>query len=85
MPNIEEVLEKIGQAEFLPNLDLTKGYWQIPMAPENTVKTVFGTSLGLYQFTQMPFGLHGAAASFQRLMDQILQYIKHMQQPILMI
>lgn len=26
----------------------------------------------LFEFTRMPFGLHGATASFQRLMDNIL-------------
>lgn len=71
-PNIEEMLEKIGQAKFISTLDLMKGYWQIPMVPEDKMKTTFGTPWDLYQFTQIPFGLHGAAASFQRLMDRIL-------------
>lgn len=43
MPHIEEMLEKIRQAHFISMLDLTKGYWQIPMAQRHKEKTAFGT------------------------------------------
>lgn len=72
MPNIEETMEKIEQAEFISTLSPTKGYWQFPMTLEAKVKTAFGTPWGLYQFTHMPFGLHGMASLFQYLMDRIL-------------
>ncbi|CAM5100337.1 unnamed protein product [Eretmochelys imbricata] len=54
-------------------LDLTKGYWQIPLAKADEEKTVFATPEGLYQYTVLPFGLHGAPATFQRLMDKLLR------------
>lgn len=72
MPNMKELLERIGQAKFVSTLDLTKGYRQIPLAPEDKVKMAFRISWGLCQFTRMPFGLHRAPASFQWLMNKIL-------------
>ncbi|XP_069089507.1 uncharacterized protein [Pleurodeles waltl] len=73
IPRVDEVLEKIGQARYMSTIDLTKGYWQIPLAPSDKEKTAFVAPSGLYQFTVLPFGLHGAPATFQRLMDQLLR------------
>ncbi|CAM5151787.1 unnamed protein product [Natator depressus] len=30
MPRTDELLEKLGWAQFISTLDLTKGYWQVP-------------------------------------------------------
>lgn len=73
MPRIDDLLENIGRAQFITTLDLCKGYWQVPLNPESRPYTAFRTPLGLYQFTVLPFGLHGAPATFQRLMDRVLQ------------
>lgn len=66
------MVEKIGQAKYISTIDLTKGYWQIPMAVQDKEKTAFGTPWGLFQLRRILFGLHGAVASFQHLMDKIL-------------
>ncbi|CAM4385380.1 unnamed protein product [Caretta caretta] len=73
MPRVDELLEQLGNAEFISTLDLTKGYCQIPLTQISREKTAFATPFGIFQFTTMPFGLYGAAATFQRLMDQLLQ------------
>ncbi|GFU82942.1 retrovirus-related Pol polyprotein from transposon 17.6 [Trichonephila clavipes] len=33
LPNIEELLEKVSAAKYISILDLTRGYWQIPLSP----------------------------------------------------
>ena len=75
MPRFKELLDNIGSAEFVTTLDLAKGYWQVPLEPEDRDKTAFTSPRGLYQFTTMPFGLTGAPATFQRLMDDVLRVI----------
>ncbi len=73
MPRVEDLIEKLGSAKFLTTLDLCEGYWQIPLSPENKELTAFKTPFGHYHFRVLPFGLHGAPATFQRMIDQILQ------------
>ncbi|CAM4470232.1 unnamed protein product [Lepidochelys olivacea] len=72
MPRINELLDCLGTARYITTLDLMKEYWEIPLDLSSREKTVFATLSGLYHFTQMPFGLHGAPATFQHLMDRLL-------------
>ena len=72
MPRIDELIDKVGGSCYISTLDLTRGYWQIPVAQGDRVKTAFSTPCGLIQFRVMPFGLQGAPATFQRLIDQVI-------------
>ena len=72
LPHIEELINGIDAAKFITTLDLTKGHYQVPVAPEHKEKTAFITTYGKYQFTTMPFGLVSAPPTFQRLMDEVL-------------
>ncbi len=73
MPRVDELLDRLGAARFYSTLDLTKGYWQIPLSPLSKEKTAFTTPFGLHQFGTLPFGLVRALATFQRLMDKVLR------------
>ena len=72
MPRIEELIDTIGPVGVITTLDLAKGYWQIPMDEESKDKTAFTTPFGLYEFEVMPFGLHSAPATFQRMINHTL-------------
>ena len=69
MPRIDDLIDQLGQAQFLSTLDLTKGYWQVPMGKASHHKIAFVTPSGQFQFTVMPFGLSGAPFTFQQMMD----------------
>ncbi len=73
MPRMEEMFESIGTASVSSTLDLSKDYWQIPMAADSREKTAFATPFGLYEFELMPFGLHNEAVTFQRTINHVLR------------
>ena len=77
MPRPDELIDKLGRAKYITILDLSKGYWQVPMKEEDRAKTAFTTSFGHFQFKVMPFGLNGAPATFQRMMDSLLQGLQN--------
>lgn len=31
LPRVESLIERLGNTRFIPTLDLTKGYWQVPL------------------------------------------------------
>uniref|UniRef100_A0A3B3HGA7 ribonuclease H n=1 Tax=Oryzias latipes TaxID=8090 RepID=A0A3B3HGA7_ORYLA len=76
-PRIDDLVERLGKAKYLSTIDLCKGYWQVPLAERCRELTAFRTPVVLFQFTVMPFGLHGAPATFQRLMDKVLYDISN--------
>lgn len=72
IPNIDEILEKLGRCQYFTTLDLAKGFHQIEISDEDIPKTAFSVEGGHYEFLRMPFGLKTAPATFQRLMNNVL-------------
>lgn len=67
------------KAKLLPP---AMGYWHIPMAVDSCEKTAFATSLGLYEYEVMPFGLHNGLATFQRTTNHVLCGCQKLLRPI---
>ena len=80
MPLIEEILDLLATAKYISKIDLTKGFHQIPVKPEDSPKTAFCTPWGKYEFCFMPFGLRNGPSVFQRLMDTLLHKEKAISQ-----
>ena len=57
LPNIQDILDKIGRARYFTALNCVSGYHQIPIAEEDKHKTAFSTAAGHCEYNTMPFGL----------------------------
>ena len=73
MPDPDEIFAKLANDKYFTKIDLSKGYWQIPLQEAAREKTAFVTPDGLFQFCTMPFGLVNAPATFSRMMRNLLR------------
>ena len=73
----EDIFAKVSADRYFSTIDLSKGYWQIPVASTDISKTGFVTPDGCYVFRRMPFGLMNSAATFNRMMRKLLDGIEN--------
>ena len=73
LPRIQEALESLVGAGHFLCLDCKLGFWQIKMEEASKQYTAFTVgNLGFFECDCMPFGLHNAPATFQRLVQNCL-------------
>ena len=77
LPQISELLDKLGRSQYFSVIDLRAGFHQIPMEASSQPKTAFSTPSYHLEFKRMPFGLRNAPSTFQRLMDNIMRSAGH--------
>jgi len=73
LPRIDDIFDQLSGNSWFSTLDLKSGYWQVKIRSEDKEKTAFSVGNGLWQFRVMPFGLCNAPATFERVMEQVLQ------------
>ena len=73
LPHMQETMESMVGARQFSCMDLKSGFWQVKMAEESRQYTTFMvSSMGVYKFLHMPYGLCNTPAMFQHLMQNCL-------------
>ncbi|TDG38535.1 hypothetical protein AWZ03_015043, partial [Drosophila navojoa] len=71
VPRINHILERLRHAQYISTLDLILADSHGAGSRECTAFTVSGREL--FQWRVMPFGLHSAGATFQRVLDTVIR------------
>jgi hypothetical protein len=77
IPNIADVLDKLGNCQYFTTLDLASGFYQVEMNPNDISKTAFNVEHGHFEFLRMPMGLKNSPSTFQRVMDNVLRELQN--------
>ena len=70
MARIDDTLEALAGAKMFCTMDLTAGYWQVPMSEDSKWKTAFVHRSGLYHWNRKPFGVKEGPGVFSRMMAE---------------
>ncbi|KAL1277366.1 hypothetical protein QQF64_024039 [Cirrhinus molitorella] len=68
LPHQADVLAALGGNALFSTMDLTSGYYNIPLHEEDKKYTAFSSPLGLHEYNRLPQGLWNSPASFMRMM-----------------
>ena len=55
IPNVEEILDSVGNAKYFSTIDLGNAYYQVELDESSKLKTAFSTRTQQYCFNRMPF------------------------------
>lgn len=73
LPLIEDLLDELHGAQWFTSLDLCSVFHQIRMAKGDEFNIAFYTHNGHYEYKVMPYGVTGGPATFQTVMNVILE------------
>jgi hypothetical protein len=78
LPYMSDLQQQLGQAHYFATMDITSGFYNVPMKPEHRQYTAFSLrNLGLFEWLVMPMGLKSAPATFTRLQEIVFSPLEY--------
>jgi len=77
IPRIADLIESLSKASIFTKIDLRWEYNNVCIKEGDEWKTVFIIRRGLFEATVMYFGFSNAPATFQSMMNDILEVLIH--------
>ena len=73
LPRIEDSLHRLDHPQFFSTLDLTKGFWQIPIHPDDRKYFAFSTEAMHLEYLVAPMGAKNSPSYLSALMQLVLR------------
>ena len=72
LPLIDKSLDVLAGSRYFSTLDLTSGYWRVPLDADAKEKSTFATRSGFLKWKVLPFELTSTPATLKRLIEQVI-------------
>lgn len=73
LPFLQSFSADLHGKRVFSKIDLKEAFLQIPVATEDIEKTTVTTPFGAFSYNYMPYGLSGAAQTFQRFITEVMR------------
>ncbi len=71
LPRIQDLIDQLAGTAYFSSMDLTNGYYQMRLQPEDVPLTAFNTPMGHMEFLVLPMGTCNSPSAFSRIMTQL--------------
>lgn len=71
LPHQTDALAALGGNAYFSTMDLTSGFYNVPLCEDHRKYTAFSSPFGLHEYNRMPQGLSNSPATFMRMMMSI--------------
>ena len=72
IPSIEEIFDTLEGSAYFTSIDMSAGFYQVPLEEKSQDYTAFSTPFGSFKWLVMPMGLTGSPPTFQCLVEKVL-------------